>query len=126
MKKVALEKRIEEILAFNKVRGWDPVACDLAKSVIIEAAELLEHFQWDDTDDTRTRNKKNWKEIELEVADVFWYLITFCYKSNIDLSAAIKKKMTMQEIKYPADKFNGKHNDKFYKQQKARYRKVNK
>lgn len=115
-----LIKRIED---FNKARGWTPVSADIAKSVVIEAAELLEHFQWDESDkDIKGTLPKNWEKIGEEVADVFWYLITFCRSANIKIEEVIEDKLNKNEKKYPAAMFNGKHNDKFYKEQKQKYR----
>ena len=120
-----LESSIQKINDFNKARGWNPLPSDLAKSIVLEAAELLEHFQWDDTN-SKSKNdsvkNKNWTEIGEEVADVFWYLVNFCNKSGIDLNNAVLDKLEKNEIKYPAKMFNGKHNEKFYREQKRKYR----
>ncbi|MBD3362235.1 nucleotide pyrophosphohydrolase [Candidatus Dojkabacteria bacterium] len=125
MKKPSFTTIINQIIEFNDKRGWDPEPVDSAKSIVIESAELLEHFQWDATDQ-RKDEKKDWTDIELEVADVFWYLLTFCHKTNIDPLGAIQNKIKYNEEKYPEDHFNGKHNQKFYKQRKMEYRNKNK
>jgi len=118
-----LEILIKKIIKFNKARGWTPTASDLAKSVVIEAAELLEKFQWDETDKNGKGIKpKNWVEIGEEVADVFWYLVSFCKAADIKLEEVVKDKITKNEKKYPEEMFNGKHNDEFYKSQKKKYR----
>lgn len=110
----------EKILEFNAKRGWNPSAQNIAKSVVIEAAELLEHFQWDnDEDDLK---KKNFTEIGFEMADVIWYLFNLANKLNIDLIDAISHKLEHNEQKYPAEMFNGKHNSEFYYAQKKKYR----
>jgi len=120
----SLNKSVTKILNFNKVRGWDPAAGYLAKSIMIEAAELLEHFQWDESSKSRKGVKeKDWDEVALEAVDVFWYLVSFCNKAGIDLNVALEKKLKILEVKYPEKMFNGKHNDKFYKSQKLKYRK---
>ena len=120
------EDLYQEIIEFNKTHGWDPVPADSAKSIIIEAAELLEHFQWDETDkDTLIRSTKNWDEISLEVADILWYILTFCHKTKISPLKAIQAKLEHNEKKYPTKKFNGEHNETFYKQQKQKYREEN-
>ena len=120
-----LESSIQKINDFNKARGCNPLPSDLAKSIVLEAAELLEHFQWDDTN-SKSKNEilknKNWEEIGEEVADVFWYLVNFCNKSGIDLNNAVLDKLEKNEIKYPSEMFNGKHNEKFYRDQKRKYR----
>lgn len=120
-----LHKLIKKISDFNNLRGWNPLPSDIAKSIVIEAAELLEKFQWDESDKKLDRKnyQKNWDEIGQEVADVFWYLITFCKEANIDLADVVKKKITWNEKKYPEKMFRGRHNEKFYKSQKSKYRK---
>lgn len=118
---------VKEVIRFCEVRGWDPVSSDLAKSIVIEASELLEKFQWDETNkeqNTSLVSPKNKEEIGEEVADVFWYLIGFCRREGIDLLEAARDKLKKNEIKYPANRFKGKHNEKFYVAQKKKYRKM--
>ncbi|MFA6982241.1 MAG: MazG-like family protein [Patescibacteria group bacterium] len=117
------EDLCKEVIAFNKKRGWDPVPADCAKSVIIEGAELLEQFQWDETDQGRDFVKeKDWQEIGLEVADVLWYLITFCKKADLDINDCLERKLQHNGEKYTEMEFHGKHNEAFYRQQKRKYR----
>lgn len=127
-KKERLEKLIEKMSKFNDSRGWNPLPSDIAKSIVIEAAELLEKFQWDESDKKldNKKYKKNWEEIGQEVADVFWYLVTFCKEANIDLGKVVEKKIEWNEKKYPKSMFKGKHNEKFYQKRKKAYRKKKK
>ncbi len=111
---------VNKIANFNKIRGWDPIPEDLAKSISIEAAELLEHFQWDASE--KNIKNKNWQEISYELVDIFWYLITFCRKSNIDLLKATLEKIRILEKKYPKKYFNGKDRPDAYYQLKSEYR----
>ena len=114
-----LDTLIQEIIRFNKARGWTPTQVDLAKSVVIEAAELLEKYQWDESDrNIKGIEPKNYEEVGEEVADVFWYLVTFCEATSINLEKVVKHKIDKNEKKYPEEMFKGKHNDKFYKSQK--------
>jgi NTP pyrophosphatase (non-canonical NTP hydrolase) len=113
---------IEKVLKFNQSRGWDPVPEDIAKAISIEAAELLEHFQWDVSDRMKYQQPKNWEEISQEAADVFWYLVTFCHKSGINLPEAVEKKIKHLEEKYPEKEFAGKFNSEAYYRNKAKYR----
>ncbi len=118
------QERVNGILKYNRVRGWSQEPEDLSKSIVLESAELLEHFQWD-ASDKRLRSKKkpkNMKEIGYEVADIFWYLILFCHEMKIDLVEALERKMKYNEEKYPESMFNGKHNSEFYQAQKMKYR----
>lgn len=114
----------EKILEFDKKRGWNQPVQNIAKSVVIEAAELLEHFQWDENEDDL--KKKDFKEIGFEMADVIWYLFNLADKLNIDIVEAIEQKYKHNEIKYPIDKFIGKHDSEFYFTQKKKYRELKK
>jgi len=127
-KQKSLEELAKKISDFNDVRGWNPLPGDIAKSIVIEAAELLEKFQWDESDKKQDKKfyKKNWEEVGQEVADVFWYLVTFCKEANIDLPNVVYKKITWNKKKYPKKMFKGKHNEKFYQRQKKAYRKMKK
>lgn len=119
-----IDDLIPQIITFSKERGWNPVAGDLAKSIVLESAELLEHFQWDGSSKRLCDDysQKDTLEIKHEVADVFWYLAEFCDEMKIDLAEAIEIKMKHNAQKYPKEKFAGKHNSEFYKAQKAKYR----
>lgn len=118
------QERIDAIIEYNQVRGWNQAPEDLAKSIVLEAAELLEHYQWDaSARRLKTKKKaKNQTEIEYEVADIIWYLVLFCQKAKIDPVEALDKKMKYNEEKYPVHMFAGKHNEDFYKSQKQKYR----
>jgi dCTP diphosphatase len=120
-----MEELIDRVVKFNRARGWNPTPADIAKSITIEAAELLEHFQWDESNrklQIEKTKQKDWDEIGSEVADVLCYLITFCDQSGIDIAEVLAKKLAKNEEKYPESKFNGKHNEAFYRQQKKKYR----
>ena len=110
----------KKILSFNAARGWDPSAQNLAKSVVIEAAELLEHFQWDSQD--YGPKEKDLTEVGYEMADIVWYLLLLANKMDIDLVQSLESKYEHNDKKYPADKFNGQHNSEFYYAQKQKYR----
>lgn len=97
--------RVEELLKridkFNKDRDWDKFhsKCNLAKSISIEAAELLECFQWND--------EGNFDDICEELADVMNYCLQFCLVLNVDPILIINKKMDKTEEKYPICKAKG-------------------
>jgi NTP pyrophosphatase (non-canonical NTP hydrolase) len=127
------EKRLKVImdkaLEFNHIRGWHPTPQDIAKSVVIEAAELLEHFQWDGGKNPPEESKlagKDLLEIKYEVADVFWYLINFCNETGIDLAEALELKYAHNEEKYPAKKIVEQSNNDYYFSQKKKYRQIKK
>ncbi len=87
---------------------------NLAKSIIIEAAELLEKFQWADGDKSKEILEAERIGIEDEIADVAAFLFSLCTVYNIDLSKAFKNKMAKNIEKYPIDKCKGK-SDKYTK-----------
>lgn len=120
------QELLERMLAFRKARKWDKIAPqDYAKSVMIEAAELLEHFQWDSTDAVTKKDdvkNKDLQEISKELGDVLAYLSLLAYDLGIDLIAATHAKYDHNEIKYPAEQFKNGHNAEFYRKQKAAYR----
>lgn len=128
MKKINIEDLIKDIIDFNKARGWSPVAQDIAKSIIIEAGELLELYQWDASDKNlgSESKPKDKEKLMAEIADVVWYIVTLCNETGVDLKEALKYKIEHNEKKYPVSQFNGHHNDEFYLKRKAEYRKKRK
>ncbi len=102
------EQLIEKIRRFNEERDWDQFHSpeNLAKSVVIEAGELLECFQWNEEYDKQALGE--------EMADVFTYLIDLADKTGIDLLDATDKKMDKNALKYPIDKAKGR-SDKYDK-----------
>lgn len=97
---------------FVAERDWQPFhdAKNLSMSLAIEAAELMEHFQWLRSDqlDTLLSDPEKMRQIREETADVFAYLLSFAHRMDIDLSSALADKMTKNAVKYPADAFRGR------------------
>ena len=99
------------IESFVDERDWKQFHSpkNLSMSISIEAAELMELFQWLSLDEA----KEVMKEGELrenaidEIADVMIYALAFCQRNNIDVSYAIKQKMEKNMKKYPVEKFKG-------------------
>ena len=90
---------------FSDTRGWrkEQNAKDLVMALTVEAAELAEIFMWLHSDevDSIVENEKEFLHIKEELADVFWYVCRICEHFNIDLSEAVKRKMGINEAKYP-------------------------
>ena len=97
-----LEQLKQRIDKFNKDRDWDQfhTPCNLAKSISIEAAELLECFQW-------SNEEYNKEEVLEELADVMNYCIQMSIVLDVDIVDIINKKMDKTELKYPVDKAKG-------------------
>lgn len=94
-----LKQRIDK---FNKDRDWDQfhTPSNLAKSISIEASELLECFQWNDNDYDK-------KAVLEELADVMNYCIQMSQVLNVDIIDIINSKMDKTEKKYPVEKSKG-------------------
>ena len=92
----------ERIDKFNKDRDWDQFhsPANLAKSISIEANELLECFQWND-------ENYEIEEVKEELADVINYCLQMANKLNLDVIDIVNKKMDETEKKYPVEKAKG-------------------
>lgn len=96
-----MESLMIKIKKFNKERDWSKFHTpeNLAKSISIESAELLECFQWN--------NNYNKEEVCEELADVFTYCIQMAMKLNVDPEEIILKKLEKTKKKYPVEKAKG-------------------
>lgn len=96
-----MEEIINELMNFQRERDWKKFHTpeNLAKSISIEAAELLEHFQWQkEYDDS---------EVADELADVLIYCIYMANAMDFDIKEIILNKMAKNALKYPVDKSRG-------------------
>lgn len=96
-------KTINRIRKFTEDRDWDQFhsPANLAKSIVIEAAELLECFQWSD-------EEYDLQHVKEELADVIVYSQNLLDKLGLDADEIVNMKMTMNEAKYPVGKAKGK------------------
>lgn len=101
----------KKILAFRDARNWKPFnnPKDLAISVSLEAAELLEIFQWSGSDTSADRKIEKIRE---ELADVLIYSLLMAADLNLDVDEIISHKLLQNEKKYPLEKAYGK-SDKY-------------
>lgn len=99
------------MVTFRDERDWKQFhhPKDLAISMMLEAAEVLEHFEWMDTQEQWKKVDSHKKEISEEVADVFSYLLLLCHDLNIDLAKSFKEKLQISSSKYPVNKSKGNH-----------------
>ena len=105
----ALNQLKQRLRQFAAERDWDQFHSpkNLSMALIAEAAELVEHFQWLTEEQSQTLAPDKLAEVELELADIQLYLIRLADKLNVDLLAAVDKKLALNEQKYPADKVRG-------------------
>ncbi len=101
----------EKIKKFRDERDWMKFHNhkDMALSLVLEAAELLEHFQWKKPDEVDAHAKNSKDEIAEELADVAMYLFELADNLGIDLSESIELKLQKNSQKYPVEKARGKH-----------------
>ncbi len=97
---------LARIAAFNQVRNWDQFhnPKDLAISVCLEAAELLECFQWSGKDLDAAEKRDHMLE---EAADVLIYTLLLCQQLGVDPDAVINRKLDLNGRKYPVDQAAG-------------------
>ena len=106
-----IDKLSEMVDEFCEDRDWRQFhnIKDLAIGLSIEASELLQIFLWKDSEEVEaTLNTPDKREhIEDEVADVLFFLLRIAHLNDIDLQAALKKKIIKNNLKYPVSKFKG-------------------
>lgn len=96
------EETLNRIRRFTEDRDWDQfhTPANIAKSLVIESAELLECFQWNDRD-------YDLGEVKEELADVIVYCVNMLDKLELDADEIINAKMDQNEKKYPVEKARG-------------------
>ena len=99
----------DTVRQFVDERNWDQFHTpkNLSAALIVEAAELLEHFQWLQRGDAAELGPGKLVQVRHEMADVLVYLIRLADKLDVDLHAAVLEKMVLNRAKYPAAKVRG-------------------
>ncbi len=95
--------------AFAVARDWEQFHSpkNLAMALIVEAAELVEHFQWLTEEQSAALPTDKLAEVEQELADIQIYLIRLADRLNINLEQAVNAKIVLNERRYPAEKVRG-------------------
>ena len=96
--------------AFAAERDWEQFHApkNLAVALIVEAGELLEHFQWLSEEQSRRLDEATRRKVEEEIADVLLYLLRLADMLGIDPVAAADRKIARNAEKYPADEVRGR------------------
>jgi len=99
------------IIAFRDARDWKQFhnPKDVALSLVLEAAEVMEHFQWKNKEEIEKYIVTHKKEISEEMADVLYWILLMSHDLKIDVLEALESKMAVNERKYPISKAKGKH-----------------
>ncbi len=105
----SLEDLIARINAFVTERDWAQFHTpkNLAMAMIVEAAELVEQFQWDTSQENQQLSSEKREAVAHELADTFVYLLRIAEVLEIDLIDATNKKIALNAQKYPVDKAKG-------------------
>jgi NTP pyrophosphatase (non-canonical NTP hydrolase) len=106
-----LENFIKNIINFRDARDWKQFhnPKDVALSLVLEAAEVMEHFQWKDKSEIDEYLKNNKQKVGEELADVLYWVLLMSHDLEIDISQALEEKMKINEQKYPVEKAKGNH-----------------
>ena len=105
---------LRQIVAdFVAERDWSQFHSpkNVSMALAIEAAELMEHFQWLTTDESRrlAADPKKLAEVGEELADVIGYSFALANELGLDVSSTIRAKMIKNAQKYPADQYRGRY-----------------
>lgn len=100
----------KEIYEYLKERNWEKLKpADIAKSIMIEGAELLELFQWSDDElEVVKKDEEKINKIKEELADVFIYSIEMATLLDIDIDEIVQAKLEKARKKYPKELFDNK------------------
>jgi NTP pyrophosphatase (non-canonical NTP hydrolase) len=106
-----LNNLTKRIMAFRDARDWKQFhnPKDLALSLVLEATEVMQHFQWKNSAEMKEHLQTHKEEIADELADTLYWLILMSHDFDIDLLDALDKKLSKIEAKYPIEKAKGNH-----------------
>lgn len=105
-------KRLTEIITkFRDARDWKQFhnPKDIALSLVLEATEVMEHFQWKNPAEIEEHIQKHKKEIGEELADVLYWILLMSHDLNIDIKRSLEDKLVVANKKYPVEKAKGNH-----------------
>lgn len=101
----------KKIIEFRDRRDWKQFhnPKDLALSLVLEASEVMEHFQWKNHEEMEKYIKTHKNEIGEELADVLYWVLLMSHDLDIDILEALAKKVEKNDKKYPVEKSKGVH-----------------
>lgn len=106
-----IKQLTEKIIKFRDARDWKQFhnPKDMSISLALEAAEVLEHFQWKSKQEIDEYIRTNKDEIGEELADVLYWVLLMSHDIDLDILDALDKKIDKNNEKYPIEKAKGKH-----------------
>ncbi|NQV17319.1 MAG: nucleotide pyrophosphohydrolase [Armatimonadetes bacterium] len=104
-----MKELVKRIRQFAKERDWVQFHSpkNLSMALSIETAEIMEHFQWKTTEESRKLDEETFNEVKDEIGDTFVYLLRLCDELDIDPLQAANDKMLKNAEKYPVAKAKG-------------------
>jgi dCTP diphosphatase len=99
----------QRLLNFAKERDWEQFHApkNLAMALAVEAAELMEHFQWLSEAQSEALSDAKRREVGYELADIFIFTMRLAERLGVDLAQVVEEKIKINEKKYPAEKVRG-------------------
>jgi NTP pyrophosphatase (non-canonical NTP hydrolase) len=101
------------VAGFVREREWERFHTpkNLSMAIAIEAAELMEHFQWETPESSweLVRDPGTLRAVSLEIADVVIYALSLCNRLQIDLATTIAEKLRLNAQKYPKEQYRGRY-----------------
>jgi NTP pyrophosphatase (non-canonical NTP hydrolase) len=109
MEESEVQQLMLELRKFAQDRDWEQFHSpkNLSMALSVEAAELLEHFQWMENQASFALGEAKHQLVSYEVADIFIYLLRICDQLNIDIVDVTKKKMAINDQRYPVEQVKG-------------------
>ena len=106
-----IKKLQDKVVKFRDLRDWKQFHNfkDTSLSLVLEATEVMEHFQWKNTQEMEVYVKKHKQEIGEELADVLYWVFLMSNDLGINIEKAFDKKLKKNEKKYPIKKAKGKN-----------------
>ncbi|NML48363.1 nucleotide pyrophosphohydrolase [Ramlibacter sp. G-1-2-2] len=109
----AFTELAERLQEFARARDWEQFHApkNLASALSVEAGELLEHFMWLTEEQSRSLAADKREEVAMEMADVLLYLVQLATNLGIDLQHAARKKIEINELRFPVEGNGRKHDE---------------
>lgn len=122
-----IEQLLQDILDYLTERGWDnPLPSTLSKSICLEAAELLEHFQWSEPSSEQILDDpQKLAKVQSELADVLIYCLQMAIILKLDPEKVIRDKLRKVMLKYPVSSVKGRDDEYYRLKEQARLKGIN-
>jgi dCTP diphosphatase len=106
-----IQELTQHVVDFRDARDWKQFQTpkDLAVALVLEATEVLEHFQWQNSEEMKKHVEDRRGDIGEELADTLFVVLLMSHDFGIDIAGALEKKLVKNAAKYPIEKAKGNH-----------------